>query len=100
MQADFWAAVTEDGAAECFLYSKHCRGKLDAHHVFPKRRIKAPTSPIPTKELRELACADPRNGVPLCRHHHELVESAQLNLLWSGDTAEFLHDWGLDHLVL
>jgi hypothetical protein len=77
----FWRAVTNDGKARCALADAPChrcggtgcrrcvKGKIpcspiiDAHHFVPKRRLK-------TLQAKQ----DVRNGVCLCRDHHDLVE--------------------------
>ena len=78
----FWREVTQDGRRPCALRGTRChrcegRGCLrceqtgvircshilDAHHFVPKRRLHT----VAAKQ-------DVRNGVPLCRDHHDLVE--------------------------
>jgi predicted restriction endonuclease len=82
----FWRHVTNDGKARCALADAPChrcggtgcrrchgRGKItcstviDAHHFVPKRRL-------PTIQAKQ----DVRNGVCLCRDHHDLVEQGYL----------------------
>jgi hypothetical protein len=92
MYEEFWRRVTKDGKKPCALRMAPCircdgagqmsklgrtglcllcRGagvmkchrKIDAHHFVPKRRLHT-----------EAAKTDVRNGVPLCRGHHEMVE--------------------------
>ena len=79
---NFWRVVTRDGSARCALAGTvchRCGGEgclrcefkgvppcsltLDAHHFVPKRRLRTAA-----------AKTDVRNGVPLCRDHHDLVE--------------------------
>lgn len=81
---NFWRTVTSDGTAPCELEgvevrSKEtglllvsCGGPVDAHHHFPKRRIFNQLGRY--SEAARLAVTDVRNGVCLCRNHHEAVE--------------------------
>jgi len=82
----FWRAVTNDGKNRCELAGavchrcggpgcRRCHGTgvtpcsktIDAHHFVPKRRLRT----IQAKQ-------DVRNGVTLCRDHHDLVEQGYL----------------------
>lgn len=56
----------------CLYAGSGCRGPLDAHHIVPRRVLKA-------HGHRE-ATEDPRNGMCLCRRHHELVERHLLSI--------------------
>lgn len=82
----------------------HCDGPLDAHHVLPKRLLKRVfphgvyfaegdgwrrTMPdqvgdysIETGAARSLGdlLNDGRNGIPVCRRHHDLIENCAINL--------------------
>jgi hypothetical protein len=52
---------------------RDCDGELDAHHVaVSKQRIKQKFHP--DDDRRGEALMDPRNGVPCCRRHHDLLE--------------------------
>jgi len=110
-QQSFYEAVTEGQGCLLIKGLMHeCSSSvLDAHHIITKRRIRAPTSPIPT-DLMDLACADPRNGIPLCRYHHDKLESGEIDLRWRKsqwpnqgeipewvvDEVDFAFDWGLE----
>lgn len=73
-----------------------CQGELDGHHLVSKQRIKreferlnpldewpvlinrnwstgGPFEPVRWESLAEMLM-DPRNGVPACRRHHDLLE--------------------------
>jgi len=82
----FWREVTNDGRKRCELAGTpchRCQGEgclrcegtgtipcsnvIDAHHFVPKRRLRTPA-----------AKTDVRNGVCLCRDHHDLVEQGIL----------------------
>lgn len=82
----FWRAVTNDGKNRCELAGAlchrcagdgcrrcdyhgrtRCSKVIDAHHAVPKRRLQT----IQAKQ-------DVRNGVCLCRDHHDLVEQGYL----------------------
>ena len=69
----FWRTVTKDGRCVCALWDVDCDGPLDAHHFFPKRRIDLQLGGK-FKPASIRAKQDVRNGVPLCRFHHEQVE--------------------------
>lgn len=72
----FWRSVTRDGQAVCALWDLDCDGPIDAHHFFPKRRIDLQLGGK-YKPRSILAKQDVRNGVPLCRHHHNEVENGR-----------------------
>ena len=88
----FWRTVTDNGQRPCALAGTEChrcRGTgvnrhgdrclrceagviecskvLDAHHFVPKRRLRTVAAKV-----------DVRNGVCLCRDHHDLVEQGYL----------------------
>ena len=87
-QARFWAEVTTDGRAFCLMRGiGTCDGKIDAHHMLSKQRLRSlhwqacwdkktypelEHSPLAGVELDDLL-SDPRNGAPLCRRHHTIV---------------------------
>ena len=69
--------VTRHGHARCaFAGWSACDGPLDAHHVIPQRVLKRE---LPADALPD-ALADPRNGVPVCRRHHDALECRSLRL--------------------
>jgi len=49
---------------------------MDAHHFVPKRVI---ASQLVRRAPLAAALTDTRNGVALCRHHHDLVEQGRAN---------------------
>lgn len=49
----------------------YCEGGHDAHHVIPKQALKGIFG-LSREERMELVW-DARNGVPVCRRHHELL---------------------------
>lgn len=76
----FWYAVTNEGRAPCRFAKGYgrCDGPLDAHHLIPKQRIK--------REFRHDdrlvdLIADPRNGIAVCRRHHDMLEGRKLRML-------------------
>lgn len=92
---EFWMAVTDEGTSGCALaYVGGCYGKLDPHHYIPQQRLKR--CGFDDKTLAAVL-TDPRNGVPLCRYHHERVENANdpLETPRPLDLDEFLADYGI-----
>lgn len=90
----FWREVTSDGRALCALdMVSVCDGPLDAHHFIPKRRIKA----ILGKDTPECqrALLDSRNGVALCRRHHDQVEAGRLKSPRPPQLPYFISDHGV-----
>lgn len=120
---NFWRRVTGDGKAPCALagiscYRCHgvgfhsrldagqvrsiscsrCRGtgvmrcspgKPDAHHFIPKRRLQT-----------DRAKVDVRNGVCLCRDHHEMVEQGLVLSPRPPFLTFFVHDHDVpEHLI-
>lgn len=99
--SNFWREVTQDGKAPCALREARlwrrsavaggrggysfvhvpCSGQIDAHHYVPKRRLRT-----------DAAKLDVRNGVPLCRTHHDLVEQAALQCPRPPMLSFFLHE--------
>lgn len=96
----FWSQVTGEGRARCVLRGLGgCAGPIDAHHVLPQRRIKqafpfggalAAGYVLPVRALEavdpsvavslDALLADARNGVPVCRRHHDRIESRRERL--------------------
>jgi hypothetical protein len=72
----FWRTVTNDGRGPCAMWDGLCDGPMDAHHYFPKRRIDLQLGGK-HKPASIAAKQDVRNGVPLCRYHHDAVERGQ-----------------------
>lgn len=96
----FQKAVLAKG--DCVLkgHAYPCDGALDPHHVIPKQRLKQRHGLSPAQR-RELAW-DARNGVPVCRRHHELLTNRVMRLpheVVPGEVFAFAHDYGLDHLL-
>lgn len=90
-QEGFWRAVTNDGEGPCAMrhegaYAPECDGPMEAHHYLPKRM------------LDDDQAQDPRNGVALCRRHHDLVERAVLYAPRPPQYVQFLLQWGLSGL--
>lgn len=77
----FWREVTGDGRAECWARSLpgadrwRCDGPLDAHHLIPQRLLRRELSGDPRLDAY---LHDPRNGVPVCRQHHHVLETRAL----------------------
>jgi hypothetical protein len=71
-----------------------CGRILDAHHYFPKRRIDLKLGGK-RKPASIAAKQDVRNGVPLCREHHDLVELGAIKAPAPPFYPMFLHDHGL-----
>lgn len=94
----FWREVTQDGRRQCQLRNAtpgfKCGGPLDAHHYIPKRRI---DSKLGGKYAVGAIAAkiDSRNGIPLCRRHHDLVERGDIKSPRPPFLAYFLQDHGL-----
>ena len=73
----FWRTVTHDGRKGCRLAGARgpCEGPKDAHHYFPKQRIDwALDGRYGPRAIA--AKTDVRNGVCLCRRHHDMVHQA------------------------
>jgi hypothetical protein len=71
----FWREVTRDGKEDCALAGaagRPCSNVRDAHHFVPKQRIKLKLGR--GSDACNAALTDVRNGVCLCRTHHDLVE--------------------------
>jgi hypothetical protein len=74
---NFWRRVTNDGKQVCALAGVRslCWGPKDAHHYFPKQRIDWRLDG--KRGYRSIAAKqDVRNGVCLCRLHHDMVHQA------------------------
>jgi len=73
----FWRQVTNDGKRVCALAGVRslCQGPKDAHHHLPKQKI---DWQLDGKHgYRSIAAKqDVRNGVTLCRLHHDMVHQA------------------------
>jgi hypothetical protein len=89
-------------------------GKLDAHHVLPKqllereyphgvvldaakRWVRAASAGQDVRPLAALLM-DARNGMPLRRYHHDVLEAAQLRVPWRklpAPVLEFAGELGL-----
>lgn len=106
----FWRTVTDNGRRLCALVGTpchRCRGTgvdrhggpclrctagviecssiLDAHHFVPKRRLRTTAAKV-----------DVRNGVCLCRDHHDLVEQGYLRSPRPPELAFFINDHGVE----
>ena len=77
----------------CALTDANCRGRLEAHHFTPQNRIRRLVVP----ELRIAALTDPRNGVPVCRFHHDQIEWRRVECPVPPYHDEFLRAYGLVH---
>jgi hypothetical protein len=88
--------VTRDGREPCALrgVKTSCDGPKDAHHYVPKRRIDLMLDGK-HGDRSILAKQDSRNGVCLCRGHHELVEAGVLDSPAPAFLGFFLADHGL-----
>lgn len=101
MQALIQSLMLRDGS--CVMIDHHegmCDGKIDAHHLIGQRILAQhyePPHPI---------FKDERNCVPLCRHHHNLIERHMAYLpdevLPDGfsaflDQHQFRVDWDADN---
>jgi hypothetical protein len=51
-----------------------CDGPIDAHHIISKQYIKLKTYPAAPEAILDILY-DPRNGIPLCRKHHQQVDT-------------------------
>lgn len=73
-----------------------CAGELDGHHVgIRKNRLKQQLSP----DVVDEALNDPRNGVLVCRRHHDLLERGLVVLRRDELPArvfEFAREWELE----
>lgn len=81
-------AVTDDGP---------CEGELHAHHVVPQAWLRKHFAGL-SIHLAELLW-DARNGMPLCRRHHDRHTLATRRVPLSALTAmhcEFIHNVGAD----
>lgn len=111
-QYEFWAKVTEDGTKPCWFNNEDCSDwplwHCDAHHLISKRQIKSyfqtrAHRDIDSREFwedeRDRALADPRNGIPCCRYHHNQLEAHRLSIARSElpeSVEEFAKDYGLE----
>lgn len=114
---DFHMAVTNAGQNRCLvckLYgeqhglTERCIGAKWGHHLIPKRMLWSALSPIPGREMQELAACDPRNGIPVRDGHHQALEDGRISihpddLVYAGeekrlttDVYGFIQDWGLE----
>lgn len=79
---DFHEAVIARSGGVCALRSQECHGRLEAHHAYPKQRLKD----------NPAAYVDPRNGIALCRFHHQAVESRRVECPRPPEMDGFLAD--------
>lgn len=101
-QQTFWRIVTDDGRNPCAMKGmmtrsgqpKRCSPLIDAHHFVPKRRLKLNLGYRDPERL-DRALGDTRNGVALCRDHHDLVEAGALESPAPVQLLFFLHEFGL-----
>jgi hypothetical protein len=92
----FWQVVTGCGRKPCELAGAkclECSHIRDAHHYVPKQRIKFKLG-RGTQEAAD-ALTDVRNGVCLCRTHHELVEAGALRSPKPAHLDAFIEDHGV-----
>lgn len=83
--------------AECYLIERGgCDGRLHAHHVYPKRLLKALSGRLGFSVGP--AIADARNGVLLCDRHHHRVENG-LERFDRGDMPTRLSAFELDYEI-
>lgn len=77
---------------------KVCDGPMDVHHIFKKQRLKRECTWADPATL-VLILEDGRNGMVVCRRHHDLLERA-LVVLRRGELPvefeEFVDDLELD----
>lgn len=71
-----------------------CAGELDGHHLLRKNRLK---QELPAESIAE-ALRDPRNGILVCRRHHEMLERGLVVLRRDelpARATDFAEDWNL-----
>lgn len=90
----FCQGIADRDGADCWVRRNvslppealSCDGQLDGHHVLPKQWLKSEFSRlrvIPTRDVLGAATLsdwlnDPRNGILVCRRHHDLLENARI----------------------
>src|SRR5688500_7119207 len=93
----FVRAVLAKGTCVLRRADDPCGGPCDPHHIIPKQRLKAHSSTLSRQERMELVW-DPRNGVPVCRHHHHQLSVGFRrlhHLKLPPEAVEFASDHGL-----
>jgi HNH endonuclease len=73
----------------------------DAHHIIRKQTLRAHASTMTEQDRMELLW-DPRNGVPVCRKHHEQLTTAYRRLTRAQVPPEVWHfaeEHGLVHAL-
>ncbi len=100
-----WNFSTCVKAKGCALYGHgECGGPIDAHHMVRKQIIRQRKNLFDDYTRYMVATWDPRNGLPLCRLHHEAITNRITKLpVWAIPEAawEFAHQYGLtDNLRL
>lgn len=82
---EFHEAVIARSGGVCALRSQQCYGRLEAHHAYPKQRLKD----------NPAAYVDARNGLALCQFHHQQVEWRRVDCPRPPEMGEFLAEHGL-----
>lgn len=84
-----WACRTD--TANRWKCQERSTGRVDWHHIITQQTIKREVDP----ELVTQALCDPRNGVPLARWHHGMVDSYMTSIELPDDVWRFAADYGL-----
>ena len=84
-----WACQTDP--ANRWKCLERSAGLVDVHHIVPQRVIRREVEPAFVIQ----ALRDPRNGVPLRRWHHTMVEAAMTRIALPDEAWAFAADFEL-----
>jgi hypothetical protein len=88
----------------CFLkgVDGNCEGPSDAHHVIRAQLLRTHALTLTNEEKIALVW-DPRNGVAVCRRHHDLIHGLNPRGVFREEVPEsverFARDNGLEHIL-
>jgi hypothetical protein len=103
-QREAWKReVCAEGYATCSVPGGEHEGPIEAHHVISQEKLKdyARGLRLDADQLAELIW-DKRNGIAVCRRHHDLHTRAIVRLPRAAVTPEareFAHELGLERLI-
>jgi hypothetical protein len=84
----FCEGIADRDGADCWVRRnvpmdpelRLCDGKLDGHHVLPKQWLKGNVRLPYSEQTPASVLNDSRNGILVCRRHHDLLENARIAL--------------------